>query len=163
MIVFFISCYTVSYYKSSMGHSWMIFLEFFFAYEINFSVIFCKVIRHVFYVSFNFAFICTFITNHIALSNMFFPCSQSRVISPSYAIYSIFHGYCVLNCLLNKWNPANSIRVALADSFSPEGVAAAFRQHCLWHHPHHWKQSRVPANWNYTYFAVSKGTFINFF
>ncbi|MNN42403.1 hypothetical protein D3C81_1565820 [compost metagenome] len=104
-----------------------------------------KVIRHPGDSTADGFLIRTFFCYDVAVAAVFLARRQLRSFTGADTFNHFLHRHCILNASLNTGYPADGIRVALADSGSPESILFPLRQHSLHQQPVHGEQARIPA------------------
>ena len=136
MAVFLLpSGHTAPKHKAAVRNPAVVFFQLFLADKMYGCIIIRKVIRHIFNFRLNPRGVRTFLQHDKTFSCMFLACRQLRIFSGPNGGQCAFHRDCILFCILNTVNPADSIRMSLADAPTPEGIILPLRQNGICIHP----------------------------
>ena len=124
------------------------------------SIIVREIIWHILNICFNLSQICPFLSYHKALPHMLLTSSQLWVLTVSYRLQGSFYRNGVLLAILNTFNPANSIRMSLANSLTPEGIIITLWQNCISIKTIQREHTWVPATGNQSSMTACLGSLI---
>ena len=109
-------------------------------------VIVGKIVRHGFDLFLHLFRVCAFLQHYKTLSCMFLSRCQIRIFSVSHRFQRALHRDRVLFRIFHAFHSADSVRMPLADSLSPEGIILSFRKDRVGIQSVQGKHSRIPAH-----------------
>ena len=113
--------------------------------EIYCRVIVGKVVRHSHDFFLDSRKVRAFLGNDKALARMLFACRKRRIGSGTDFIQSFRYRNRILTSVRDALDPANRVRVSLADTLSPEGVGLAAGEHCIGINSAQGEHTGIPA------------------
>ena len=91
-------------------------------------VIIRKIVGHFLDLALNAGEICALLRNDKYFAGVLFTGGQRGILTGAHGFQRGGNGHGVLACILNAFDAAHCVRVALADAAAPEGIVLAVRQ-----------------------------------
>ena len=119
---------TAAQHKAAVRDTAVLLVQFFLADEMYCGIVIREIVRHGLDLFLYLCGVCSFLQDNKALSGMFLTGGELRILSVSHCVKSSLHRNGVLFRIFDAFHSPDSVRMSLADTFSPESIVIAFRQ-----------------------------------